>query len=81
MPSPPPHFTRSSLAIAQTLYRTSRKRGCYKLMACAISHIGGATKQYFSGKHGQEVRKLFNLFFTTVQAGVNLKIQIQVTLR
>lgn len=49
-------------------------------MACAISHIGEATKQYSSGKHGQEVTKLFDLSFTTIQAGVNFKIQIQATL-
>lgn len=49
-------------------------------MACAISHIEGVTKQYSSGKQGWERRKLLDLFFTTVQAGVNLKIQIQATL-
>lgn len=37
-------------------------------------------QQYSCGKHGREIRKLFDLFFTTIEAGVNLKIQIQATL-
>lgn len=49
-------------------------------MACATSHIGGVTKQYSSGTYGWEMRQLFDLFFTTFQAEVNLKIWIQAKL-